>query len=94
MSRLEALKEEFAKSQLFDTWKRLKYFYKDDQDAFEKVLDEINSQYAKECAKASIELSKENTSWFINSDDCGRVESDDYHNILEMIENPNNIVLL
>jgi len=31
MSRLEEIKEEFARGEKFDTWKRLKYFYKDDQ---------------------------------------------------------------
>lgn len=91
MSRLEELKEEFAHSQLFDTWKRLKYFYKDDQDAFEKVLDLINSKYAKEVAQASLEKASES----------GQVKKTlvagvgNYYVIdEESIINPENIILL
>lgn len=64
MKRLEEIKEEFAISQQFDTWKRLKYFYKDDQCAFEKVLCDISQLYAREVAQASLEKAAENVALF------------------------------
>ncbi|OPC53468.1 hypothetical protein [Elizabethkingia bruuniana] len=59
MKTLEQIKEEFAISQQFDTWKRLKYFYKDDQCAFENVLDDISQRYAREVAQASLQKAAE-----------------------------------
>lgn len=91
MSRLEELKEEFAHSQLFDTWKRLKYFYKDDQDAFEKVLDLINSKYGKECSQASLEKASE-TAKTHKVNRWGRLYDIEVNK--ESITNLENIVLL
>lgn len=92
MSRLEEIRNEYAKSKGFSCWNAL--YTAGGYEYNNNAIKAISELYAKECAKASIELSKENTSWFINSDDCGYIPSEDYHNILEMIENPNNIVLL